>query len=171
MDVNCTYCRDHSTIYITVKYLCCTPETAMMVYVSYMSTFLKRWSKRPRGWTIVNPTFCYPDPPSGLRNYCSRCKDMTRSPLRKVWFLQNQTLGPTFCDVLLLKNLWRSHWVILKNCPMPWACTGSLCSASGWEQPRNDLSAHTLVIQGAVSQWFSHSIKSGWCGLGWGRFL
>lgn len=34
---------------------------------------------------------------------------------------------------------------------MPWACTGSLCSASGWEQPRNDLSAHTLVIQGAVS--------------------
>lgn len=34
------------------------------------------------------------------------------------------------------------------NCPMPWVCTGTLCSASGWEQPRNDLSAHTLVDTG-----------------------
>ena len=37
MDVNYTYCGEHFTIHISIKSLCCTPETNRMLYVNFIS--------------------------------------------------------------------------------------------------------------------------------------
>lgn len=37
MDVNQTYCGEHFTKYTNIESLCCTPETNIMLYVSYTS--------------------------------------------------------------------------------------------------------------------------------------
>lgn len=42
-DVNQTYRGDHFTVHASIKSLCCVPETKIMLYVNYMSIFLKEW--------------------------------------------------------------------------------------------------------------------------------
>ena len=37
MNVNYTYCGDHSTINTNIESLCCTPETNIMLHVNYTS--------------------------------------------------------------------------------------------------------------------------------------
>ena len=36
---NGCYCGDHFAIYTNIKLLCCTPETNVMLYVSYTSKY------------------------------------------------------------------------------------------------------------------------------------
>lgn len=41
-DANCTYCGDLASVYTNMESSCCTPETNMILYISYASIFLKK---------------------------------------------------------------------------------------------------------------------------------
>ena len=45
MDVNENYCGDHFVTYRSIKSLCCTPETSVMLNVSYTSI-----KKKGKSW-------------------------------------------------------------------------------------------------------------------------
>lgn len=45
-DVNQTYCGGHFPVYTSIESLRCTPETNIVLYISYPSTTTKREDKR-----------------------------------------------------------------------------------------------------------------------------